>query len=188
MGAIGMATKAKLLQIVILDKYNSLRYRKKFATLKRLHIVGRAGFKISGTGKIYAHNLSIQALDYPVGIYVASGAKLTFGNVFINQGVGITCASQVTIEDETVIGEMTEIMDTDWHGIDGEAAKVEPISIGKHVWVGFRCIILKGVTIGDNSIIGGGSVVTHSVPPNTIFAGNPAQQIGTTKSGYTLST
>ena len=121
----------------------------------------------------------------PVGIHVGPKSKLNLGNIFLNQGVGIVCASRVEIGNETIVGEMTDIMDTDWHGIDGEPPKVEPIFIGKHVWIGEKCIILKGVTLGDYSIIGAGSVVTHSVPPNTIFAGNPAKQIGTTKSGYT---
>jgi len=153
--------------------------------LKRLHIVGRNGLFIGGTGKIYANNLSISAYSRPVGIYARDNAKVIIGNVFLNQGVGISCFSQITIGDETMVGDETEIMDNDFHGIDGKDAKTEPIIIGKHVWIGLRCIILKGVTIGDYSIIGAGSVVTHSVPPNTIYAGNPAKQIGKTTSGYT---
>lgn len=128
----------------------------------------------------------VSASYFPTVIYVGPGAKLQIGNgVFLNQGVGIGCASHVIIEDETMISEMTTITDTDWHGIDGKKPKVEPVSIGKHVWIGFKCAILKGVTIGDYSIVGAGSVVTHSVPSNTIVAGNPARQVGITKSGYT---
>ena len=160
-------------------------YGRKFASLKRLHLVGRAGLVITGLGKIYAKNLSILASYYPVGMYTALDARMFIGDVFLNQGVGISCASQITIGDETIISDMTKIMDTDWHGIDGQKAKVEPINIGRHVWIGFRCTILKGITIGDFSVIGAGSVVTRSVPSHTIFAGNPAKQIGTTMTGYT---
>ena len=53
----------------------------------------------------------------------------------------------------------------------------KPIHIGKRVWVGSGSIILPGVTIGDNSIIGAGSIVTKDVPPNVIVAGNPAKFI-----------
>ena len=50
-----------------------------------------------------------------------------------------------------------------------------PITIGNDVWVGGSCVILAGVTIGDNSIVAAGSVVTKDVPANTIVAGNPAK-------------
>lgn len=52
-----------------------------------------------------------------------------------------------------------------------------PIFIGNNVWIGEKAIILKGVSIGDNSIIGAGSVVTKSIPRNTVVAGNPAKII-----------
>ena len=77
------------------------------------------------------------------------------------------------------------IFDTDWHGIDGQPPKEEPISIGRHVWIGLRALILEGVTIGDNSIVGAGSVVTKSVAPNSVVAGNPARFIRETKMGAT---
>ena len=50
-----------------------------------------------------------------------------------------------------------------------------PIVIGDDVFIGARCIITKGVTIGNGAVIGAGSVVTRDVPPNTIVAGNPAR-------------
>ncbi len=49
--------------------------------------------------------------------------------------------------------------------------------IGNHVWIGENALILKGVKIGDNSIVGAGSVVTKDVPNNSIVAGNPARII-----------
>ena len=149
-------------------------------------MVGRPGLVIGGTGEIHAGRLTIFAPYYPVGMFACPKAKIFIGDdVFLSQGVGISCASQVTIDDETMVSDMTDIMDTDWHGIDGKPAKVAPIHIGRHVWIGTKCTILKGVTIGDYSIIGAGSVVTSPVPSNTIYAGNPARQIGITKTGYT---
>lgn len=58
-----------------------------------------------------------------------------------------------------------------------ETVIANPISIGKNVWVTYRCIILGGVSIGDNSIIGAGSVVTSDIPANVIAAGNPCKVI-----------
>jgi len=70
------------------------------------------------------------------------------------------------------------ISDADWHGIYDRAEPVgqtKPVILEDNVWVGDSAIICKGVTVGKNSIIGAGSVVTKDVPPNSIFAGNPAK-------------
>lgn len=64
------------------------------------------------------------------------------------------------------------------HGARGEI-EAKPIRIGARAWIGFGSIILKGVTIGENSVIAAGSVVSRDVPPNTIVAGNPAVAVKT---------
>jgi acetyltransferase-like isoleucine patch superfamily enzyme len=50
-----------------------------------------------------------------------------------------------------------------------------PVTIGDNVWMGARVTVLPGVTIGENAVIGAGSVVTKDIPPNAIAVGNPAQ-------------
>ena len=54
-----------------------------------------------------------------------------------------------------------------------------PVTIGRYSWIGAKVIILPGVTVGEGAVIGAGSVVTREVPPCTIYAGNPAKQVGT---------
>jgi len=54
-------------------------------------------------------------------------------------------------------------------------AKAQPVTIGDHVWIGTRALILPGVTIGDGAVVGAGSVVTKDVLPNGVVAGNPAR-------------
>jgi len=56
-------------------------------------------------------------------------------------------------------------------------APAKPIRIGRNVWIGFDSVVLPGVTIGDGSIVGARSVLTHDVPPFTVVAGNPARAI-----------
>jgi NDP-sugar pyrophosphorylase family protein len=72
------------------------------------------------------------------------------------------------------------ITDSDWHGIYDRLDYIggsEPVVIGNNVWLGDSSIICKGTTIGDNSIIGAGSVVTKDIQANVIAAGNPAKVI-----------
>ena len=115
---------------------------------------------------------------------VSQNATISIGNDVLLHGCVIAAMKGVEIGDSTIIGPNTTIFDTDGHGIDDAPTKVAAIKIGCHVWIGYGAIILRGITIGDNSIIGAGSVVTRDVERNTIVAGNPAKKIGSTISGY----
>ena len=71
-----------------------------------------------------------------------------------------------------------DLSDSDWHDIYDRAQPVgqsEPIKLEENVWVGDRAVICKGVTIGKNSIVGAGAIVTKDVPPNVVVAGTPAK-------------
>jgi len=161
-------------------------YEEKFESVgPGLNIVGRP--LIHGKGKIIAGvNLNLRALSFPIEIFAGENAVIKIGDdVLINQGVTISASTKIEIGDRTLIGDQTTIYDDDWHGIDGNQSKTSPVLIGNHVWICAKVIILKGVTIGDNTIVGAGSVVTKDVLQNTIVAGNPAKKIGSTKNGWT---
>jgi acetyltransferase-like isoleucine patch superfamily enzyme len=116
---------------------------------------------------------------------LAPGAELRLAPR-VGISAAILCAGkQITIGEDTIIGAGAMLIDNDFHALlsDGtwKAEYVEgarPIRIGRSVFIGARAIILKGVEIGDAAIIGAGAVVTRDVPPATIFAGNPAREIG----------
>ena len=103
---------------------------------------------------------------------------MTLGdNVFLNHGVHLSASKKIIIGNNVNIAEDCLIIDNDFHMVGSTEIKMEPITIGNNVWISSRVIILKGVSIGDNAIIGAGSVVTKSVPKNKLVAGNPARVI-----------
>lgn len=113
-----------------------------------------------------------------VEITCGRNAKLTFGNqVFLNQGVRIACTTEVIIGDNALIADESVILDSDYHGIGGADTKSAPVRIERDVWLGTRVIVLRGVTIGEGSVVGAGSVVTKSLPPRVFAAGVPARVI-----------
>ena len=112
------------------------------------------------------------------------------GQIRIGNGVGISnsavvSANSITIEDDVFIGGSCAIYDTDFHSSENDQRinqgekniKSAPVIIKKGAFIGSRCIILKGVTVGEEAIIGAGSVVTKDIPDGEIWAGNPAKYI-----------
>jgi hypothetical protein len=84
---------------------------------------------------------------------VSEDSAISIGNDVLLHGCVIVAMKSVEIGDSTIIGPNTTIFDTDGHGIDDTPTKVASIKIGCHVWIGYGVIILRGVTIGDYSII-----------------------------------
>jgi len=101
-------------------------------------------------------------------------------------GLTVCAAKSVEIGDECLIGANVTIADTDFHPIASRNRRhsdnennigVEPVVIGKNIFIGTGSFILKGVHIGNNSVIGAMSVVISDVSPDSIYAGNPARFI-----------
>lgn len=104
-------------------------------------------------------------------------AKLIIGNNCSFSGVSIWCFEKISIGKRVRVGANVLIMDGDAHQDDPRAGANAPIVIEDNVWIGGNTIVLKGVTIGKNSVIGAGSIVTHNIPENVVAAGNPCKVI-----------
>lgn len=101
-------------------------------------------------------------------------------NVLVMNGVRISSATKIVIEDDCMLANYCYLTDADWHDIHDRTkivGRTAPIVLKKGVWIGDSAIVCKGVTIGENSIVAAGSVVVKDVPPNVIAGGNPARVI-----------
>lgn len=112
--------------------------------------------------------------------YTDFGKNITVGkNVFFNIGCSFQDRGGINIGDGTMIG-MNVTIATLNHGLPLETRNVtypSPVIIGDNVWIGSNATILPGVTIGDNSVVAAGAVVTKDVPANTVVAGVPAKEL-----------
>lgn len=112
--------------------------------------------------------------DYGSNIRLGRGAFLNFGCVLLDVNL-------IEIGDLTQIGPHVQIYAAD-HPRDPEARRRnlesgKPVRIGQNVWIGGGAILLPGITVGDDAIIGAGSVVTRDVPAGATVAGNPARRL-----------
>lgn len=101
-------------------------------------------------------------------------------NCLICPGVRIDSASSVTIEHNCMLAAGAYVTDADWHDIYDRTRTIgttRPVVLKSNVWIGDGAIVCKGVTIGENSIIGAGAVVATDIPDNVIAAGNPARVV-----------
>lgn len=109
-------------------------------------------------------------------------ARIEFHEHSGASGAVIVCADSVTIGKYTIVGAGTIIDDKKHHSFSKEygwkkvcSDVAQPIRIGNFCYIGMKCIILKGVTIGDYCVISAGSVITEDVPTGYLAQGNPAK-------------
>lgn len=107
--------------------------------------------------------------------------KIVIGDaVMISPGTRISASDEIRIGNGCMFANGAHITDSDWHGIYDRVNRdpeIKPIIIEDNVWVGDHATVLKGVTIGKNSIVAACAVVTKDVPANVIVAGNPAKVV-----------
>lgn len=117
---------------------------------------------------------------------LSNTSRIIIGERVGLNGTSITSRSRsIQIGDDVMIAANVSILDSDFHVIFPPEGRLtnpgyefdQDIKIQKNVWIGTRSIILKGVSIGENSVIAAGSVVTKSIPPNVVAGGVPAKVI-----------
>ena len=170
-----------------------LRFGKKIKIGKNVKIYGKMYLDLKENSKLIIgdnvifRNKTIYnfvGIAKESSIYVNSNAILEIGENSGFSGVSIFCAKGIKIGEYCNLGGNTSIWDTDFHPLDWDlrrhtlsGTKTAPIFIGDDVFIGAHCLILKGVLIGDRSILGAGSVLTKNINSDCIYAGNPAKFI-----------
>ncbi len=182
-------------------RMKGITFGKEFLAYNKVHLTGycrRGGDNIS-IGDSF-HLTSGDAIN-PISRNIRAcfhlgspDACITIGDHVGMSSPCVMIQSRLTIGNHVNIGGNCIIIDTDAHQIDylarrGEkpvntndpatSVQTDPITIEDDAWIGANCIILKGVTIGARTVIGAGSVVTKSIPPDCIAAGNPCRVIKT---------
>lgn len=178
--------------LILWNIFKFKRYGIKFGN--GLRVRGRIQLQVQKKSQVsIGNNVTISSGNNsnPMGrnmnsaIRVHDGATLTIGDNFGMSSACLWVSFGVCIGNNVKIGALSIITDTDAHSMDPmlranpktdfENAHKAPIVIKDNAFIGANCFISKGVTIGENSIVGACSVVTKSIPDNEIWAGNPAR-------------
>jgi acetyltransferase-like isoleucine patch superfamily enzyme len=167
----------RLLQLGIADVLLGFWLQKRFTRAGKLVVT--PGWPLP---KIINYGGHIEA----TGCRFSSGVRLEcwkngllkIGNgTYLNRGVEIVASKSVRIGANCRIARDVVIMDTDQHAVDDFDVKMSPVNIEDRVWLGCRAIILKGVSIGHDSIIGAGAIVTKNIPPHSVVVSPEARTI-----------
>ncbi len=161
--------------------------RPQFASLGAQHTFMKPWYCIVSGDNIHMGNAPTVVADpdnyVRIGVW---GREQGQGMIVIGDAVMISPGTRISASDEIRIGNgcmfanSAYVTDSDWHGIYNRVERdpdPKPVHLKDNVWVGDHATVLKGVTIGENSVVAAGAVVTKDVPPNVVVAGNPAKVV-----------
>lgn len=156
------------------------RYGRKVRTGTYIHWVQGTGRMILGDGVLVDGKCS-----FTFAARYCPDPTLEVGdNTVLSHDCSFTVGRRITIGRHCLIANGVWMADTNGHptdpadrlaGLPAPAEKVRPITVGDNVWIGSRCVILPGTTIGEGSVVSAASVVRGEIPPYTLVAGNPAR-------------
>lgn len=156
-----------------------LRLGRRAAVPLTVRLIGRA--RVEGTGRIaFGDRVLITGTTVPVEFVAWAPGRLTVGaRTYINYGVSISAHQLVAIGEDCLIGQYVIINDNDYHDVvqKRRLPPSAPVVIEDRVWLGARAIVLKGVRIGHDAVIGAGAVVTSDIPPRSVAVGVPARVV-----------
>ncbi len=172
----------RLLSRYVIAKYRLLRgdritFGPGFQANRKLVIRGPGRVIFGANVNAWAHEERNVILTFNPDVTISIGS-----NVRLN-GVGLMAKRGITIGDNCILGS-TLLVDTDFHSLRRDRAinphapvLSAPITVSENVWLAGQTVVLKGVTIGANSVVGFRAVVTRDVPPDVVVAGNPARVV-----------
>lgn len=147
----------------------------------RCRVWGRPAVDIRGR-LVVGERLQLLSTLWRSELFVGEDGLLEIGDrVFINHGCSIGAAESIVIGSRCNIGTHVQLMDNDWHRLEPERRHERPpsrpIVLEENVWLGSRTIVLGGVSIGEGSVVGAGSVVVHDIPARSLAVGSPAKVV-----------
>lgn len=122
-------------------------------------------------------HFNFRGINHRSILQAVNGGEIKIGNHCGFSGVSIVSSVNITIGNDVMCGTNVMIGDRNDHEDKYPEWQPLPVKIGNNVWIGMNSIVMRGVTIGDDSIIGANSVVTKDIPSNCIAAGNPCKVI-----------
>lgn len=158
-------------QIELYDNHFLVNTNKPSSSRAEAYVIMRSGSHLVVRGTT--------SLNYGATIEIHENATVEIGGAYINTGAVILAAKHISIGQEVLISRHVFIYDSDHHPIYDEKGEIanpaRDVVIGDHVWIGLKCIVLRGSNIGEGAIVAAGSVVGGKIKPGVLAQGNPAR-------------
>lgn len=155
----------------------ALRWRQRLTLGSGVMLIGRLRLA-HGTTLVLGDRVRVRQT-----VTINGGGRVTVGPDSLLNGCWMLAATEISLGDHCLVSDCG-ITDNDFHNLpphlrhDPPTERTRaPVRIGRNVWLGTHSLILKGVTIGDDSVVAAAAVVREAVPPRVVVAGNPARVV-----------